>query len=138
MANNTPGDPGIAQPYPQLTMMPTRISLERSFPEIIIGPSDHLQLCFPLKSNFLQQVLQEHQFHPFGYADDQCIIDSRNYNHTECAIIIFLLISWSFFLAAAIATHTPKHDKDNIPPLKSRIQQNSLSIVVSFFGKIEI
>ena len=37
-ANNTHGNPGIAHPYPQLTT-PTRISLEKSFPETISGPA---------------------------------------------------------------------------------------------------
>ena len=37
-ANDTPGNPYIAHPYPQLTT-PTRISLEKSFPETISGPA---------------------------------------------------------------------------------------------------
>ena len=51
--NDTPGNPGIAHPYPQLTTM-TRISLQKSFPEKISGPPEspwQLSLPWPVAAD---------------------------------------------------------------------------------------
>ena len=103
-ANDTPGNPYIAHPYPQLTT-PTRISLEKSFPEKISGPSPRVALaavftltsgwCIPYRYVFGLGMSQEETVHLFEFAQASFEISSTE-TWTPVAHAISLLI-WHWY-----------------------------------------